>query len=99
MAGMCVCGRGVCVAGKTAIAAGGTHPTGMHSCFPICFMGEDCGIDFTSHAAAFIHLQVTRNYMYEHVLCTNHAIRSFSYNEVHHTIRSCGATNLNQWRI
>ena len=25
-------GRGACVAGKTAIAAGGTHPTGMHSC-------------------------------------------------------------------
>ena len=32
----CVCGRGhawrgVCMAGKTAIAAGGTHSTGMHS--------------------------------------------------------------------
>ena len=25
-------GRGACVAGKTAIAVGGTHPTGMHSC-------------------------------------------------------------------
>ena len=25
-------GRGACVAGKTAIEAGGTHPTGMHSC-------------------------------------------------------------------
>ena len=25
-------GRGACVAGKMAIAAGGTHPTGMHSC-------------------------------------------------------------------
>ena len=25
-------GRGVCMAGRTAIAAGGTHPTGMHSC-------------------------------------------------------------------
>ena len=25
-------GRGACMAGKTAIAAGGTHPTGMHSC-------------------------------------------------------------------
>ena len=24
---------GVCMAGKTAIAAGGTHPTGMHSCY------------------------------------------------------------------
>ena len=23
---------GACMAGKTAIAAGGTHPTGMHSC-------------------------------------------------------------------
>ena len=35
----CVCGkvglhaRGACVAGKTAIAVGGMHPTGMHSCF------------------------------------------------------------------
>ena len=28
----CVHGTGVCVAGKIAIAAGGTHPTGMHSC-------------------------------------------------------------------
>ena len=27
--------QGACVAGKTAIAAGGTHPTGMHSCFEI----------------------------------------------------------------
>ena len=26
-------GRGACVAGKTAIAAGGMHPTGMNSCF------------------------------------------------------------------
>ena len=25
-------GRGVCV-GETATEAGGTHPTGMHSCF------------------------------------------------------------------
>ena len=25
-------GRGACVAGETATAAGGTHPTGMHSC-------------------------------------------------------------------
>ena len=25
-------GRGACMAGKTAIAVGGTHPTGMHSC-------------------------------------------------------------------
>ena len=24
--------RGACVAGETATAAGGTHPTGMHSC-------------------------------------------------------------------
>ena len=34
--GMCgrgdMCGKGACMAGKTAIAAGGTHPTGMHSC-------------------------------------------------------------------
>ena len=28
--GMCV--RGVCVAGEKATAAGGMHPTGMHSC-------------------------------------------------------------------
>ena len=26
-------GGGVCVAGETATAAGGTHPTGMYSCF------------------------------------------------------------------
>ena len=25
-------GRRACVTGETAIAAGGTHPTGMHSC-------------------------------------------------------------------
>ena len=25
-------GGGVCMAGETATAAGGTHPTGMHSC-------------------------------------------------------------------
>ena len=25
--------EGGCVAGETATAAGGTHPTGMHSCF------------------------------------------------------------------
>ena len=29
--------RGACMAGKTAIAAGGTHPTGMHSCFHAVF--------------------------------------------------------------
>ena len=27
-----VCGGGMCVIAKTAIAAGSTHPTGMHSC-------------------------------------------------------------------
>ena len=26
------CAWGACVAGKMAIAVGGTHPTGMHSC-------------------------------------------------------------------
>ena len=31
----CVVG-GACVAGKMAIAAGGMHPTGMHSCYRIC---------------------------------------------------------------
>ena len=25
-------GRGACVAGEMATSAGGTHPTGMHSC-------------------------------------------------------------------
>ena len=25
--------QGACVGGETAIAADGTHPTGMHSCF------------------------------------------------------------------
>ena len=34
--GVCVAGGhawwGVCVAGETASEAGGTHPTGMHSC-------------------------------------------------------------------
>ena len=29
--------RGAYVAGKTAIAAEGTHPTGMHSCFHAVF--------------------------------------------------------------
>ena len=32
MAGV-VHGRGACVAGETAIAVGGTHPTGMNSRF------------------------------------------------------------------
>ena len=27
---------GACVAGETAIAAGGTHPTGMYSCSVFC---------------------------------------------------------------
>ena len=26
---------GACVAGETAIAEGGTHPTGMHSCYQL----------------------------------------------------------------
>ena len=30
--GVCVAG-GACMAGETATAAGGTHPTGMHSCY------------------------------------------------------------------
>ena len=41
---MCVVGgvRGsrACVAGETATAAGGTHPTGMHSCLHI-FLVQD----------------------------------------------------------
>ena len=28
------CIAGVCVAGETATAAGSTHPTWMHSCYP-----------------------------------------------------------------
>ena len=28
-------GGGACVARKTAIAAGGTHPTGIHSCYDL----------------------------------------------------------------
>ena len=31
--GMCVGEGGACVAGEMATAAGGTHPTGTHSCF------------------------------------------------------------------
>ena len=27
-----LCGRGACMTEEMAIAAGGTHPTGMHSC-------------------------------------------------------------------
>ena len=27
-----MCGGGACVPGEMATAAGGTHPTGMHSC-------------------------------------------------------------------
>ena len=37
VAGVCMAGgmhgKGACVGGETAIAADGTHPTGMHSCF------------------------------------------------------------------
>ena len=32
VAGGGVHGRGACVAGKTEFSAGGTHPTGVHSC-------------------------------------------------------------------
>ena len=39
--GVCMVGGGSacvsCVAGKTAIAVGGTHSTGMHSCYVISF--------------------------------------------------------------
>ena len=33
-------GRGACVAGETTTAAGGRHPTGMHSCLNLCFYGR-----------------------------------------------------------
>ena len=33
--GVCMTGEGACVAGEMATAAGGTHPTGMHSSFTI----------------------------------------------------------------
>ena len=36
-----VYGGGWCVLGKTAIAAGGTHPTGMHSCFQNILSGQN----------------------------------------------------------
>ena len=42
--GVCMAGghawQAACVAGETAIAAHGTHPTGMHSC---------CILDFVCH--------------------------------------------------
>ena len=31
--GACTCVARGCMAGETATAAGGTHPSGMHSCF------------------------------------------------------------------
>ena len=31
-----MCGSRVCVAGETATPAGGTHPTGIHSCYIYC---------------------------------------------------------------
>ena len=34
--------QGACVAGETAIAAGGTHPTGMHSCSFNLFLPTRC---------------------------------------------------------
>ena len=37
-----------CVAGDTATAAGGTHPTGMHSCYDCCRLG-----DFVSEPSPF----------------------------------------------
>ena len=42
----CVLG-GTCVAGETATAAGGTQPTGMHSCYIYCVFSGLCnrGID------------------------------------------------------
>ena len=45
--GECMAGGGACVAGETAIAAGGTHPTGMHSCYIYCVFSGLCngGID------------------------------------------------------
>ena len=38
MRGGCVHGRGACVAGETVTAAGGTHPTGIHSSFYVGFL-------------------------------------------------------------
>ena len=32
-----MCGGAVCMTGETATAAGGTQPTGMHSCFKVKF--------------------------------------------------------------
>ena len=34
-----MCGRGVCMADTMRYGqqVGGTHPTGMHSCFKVCF--------------------------------------------------------------
>ena len=39
--GACMAGR-AWIAGETTIEAGGTHPTGMHSCFfnKICSYGD-----------------------------------------------------------
>ena len=34
---------GACMAGKTAIAVGGMHPTGMHSCFKLIFFHRKIG--------------------------------------------------------
>ena len=39
---------GGCVTGDTATAAGGTHPTGMHSCYYCCRLG-----DFVSEPSPF----------------------------------------------
>ena len=68
MVGACKAG-GACMTGKMAVAVGGTHPTGMHSC---CHQNNgQMGQDFTYsvRGAHSYHWQVI-NFNNEHVLIT-----------------------------
>ena len=53
---------GACVAGETATAAGGTHPTGMHSCFNLPLRcHRSMNTSPCCHSTHFCHPLETRN--------------------------------------
>ena len=65
-------------AGETATEAGGTHPTGMHSCSTIVFAN-------TLGSAKKAHPAVMNNFFAQKrtLLININALKKFSYNEHH----------------
>ena len=56
------CVARACVAGETATAAGGTHPTGMHSCFNLPLRcHRSMNTSPCCHSTHFCHPLETRN--------------------------------------